>query len=89
MAYARVYPPNIQYSVCSISRVVVKKEERKKGFGKKLMNTAIELIQQHYPSMKICISAHLDLQGFYEKFGFKPVGLPYIEDGISLIQMIK
>ena len=73
---------------CSIGRVLVKKELRKKGIGIKLMTKTIEEATSEYNSRKIKISAQEYLKNFYTNLGFKHTGKCYLEDGIPHIEMI-
>ena len=86
IAYSRIMSLNNEF--CSIGRVLVKKELRKKGIGIKLMTKTIEEATSEYNSRKIKISAQEYLKNFYTNLGFKHTGKCYIEDGIPHIEMI-
>ena len=64
----------------------MKKNCRNKGYGKAIINKAIDLLPR---SNKVTISAQLYLQKFYEDFGFYAVGETFLEDDIPHIKMIK
>ena len=80
IAYSRIM--NLNNEFCSIGRVLVKKELRKKGIGKKLMEKSIEKARKLFNQKKIKISAQKHLQNFYEKCGFVFEGENYLEDEI-------
>ena len=64
----------------------MKKNYRNKGYGKAIINKAIDLLPRNN---KVTISAQLYLQKFYEDFGFYSVGDTFLEDDIPHIKMIK
>ncbi|CCV64575.1 Acetyltransferase, GNAT family [Alteracholeplasma palmae J233] len=82
ISYARFIPENIKYETASIGRVVTKKEARKNGYSKRIIE---EMIRDH--KQQITISAQVQAQPFYEKIGFKTVGNIYLEDDIPHIKM--
>lgn len=89
IAYARIFDVNDYFKgATSIGRVVVKKSQRKYGYGHMLMDYAIHQIQEKFNTHKITISAQLYLQNFYESHGFKRIGDVYLEDGIPHIRMV-
>jgi len=85
IAYSRIM--NLNNEFCSIGRVLVKKEFRKKGIGIKLMEKSIEKARKLYNQKKIKISAQEYLKNFYIDLGFKHTGKRYLEDGIPHIEM--
>ncbi|MCS7012030.1 MAG: GNAT family N-acetyltransferase [Chloroherpetonaceae bacterium] len=88
-AYCRLVPPCIKFTEPSIGRVLTLPSVRGKGYGKALMHTAISHIQQLYPRQPIRIGAQLYLERFYNTFGFVRASLPYDEDGIAHIEMLR
>lgn len=86
IAYSRIM--NLNNDFCSIGRVLVKKDLRKKGIGIKLIKRSIEEATREYTNKKIKISAQEYLKKFYTKLGFKYTGKSYLEDGIPHIEMI-
>ncbi|MCB0706118.1 MAG: GNAT family N-acetyltransferase [Saprospiraceae bacterium] len=89
-AYARILPPGASYEgYASIGRVVTSPGVRGKGFGKKLMEEAIESCKFLFPEKPIKISAQVYLLEFYRSLGFESDGAGYLEDGIPHIGMIR
>ena len=86
VAYSRIM--NLKNDFSSIGRVLVKKDSREKGLGKKLMKKSIEEAIKEYRKRKIKISAQEYLRKFYTDLGFKHTGKSYLEDGIPHIEMI-
>ncbi|WP_347173079.1 GNAT family N-acetyltransferase [Polaribacter uvawellassae] len=89
IAYTRIFGPGNYFKEASIGRVVVKKSERKFGYGHDLMKASINAIDYFYRVTEITISAQVYLRKFYETHGFKKVGDKYLEDGIPHIEMLR
>ena len=88
VAYARIIPPGICYPEASIGRVVTSPAYRKSGYGKILMQLAIEKTCAQFATDCIRIGAQQYLLKFYTDLGFSPTGKAYIEDGIPHEEMI-
>ena len=87
-AYVRIVPPSISYEdYCSIGRVVVSPNHRRKDYGKAVMNKSIEICKKEYTE-NIKISAQCYLEKFYTELGFKVVSEQYLEDDIPHYAMI-
>ena len=89
VAYSRIVKPGVSYDEASIGRVVSSTVHRKKAYGIQLMNESIKRIENLYGPVSIRIGAQQYLQKFYESFGFKWEGEPYLEDGIPHIIMLR
>lgn len=88
IAYSRIVPPGEKFDQISIGRIVVNKDYRGRGFGKKIVAESIEWVREMgYNSVIIEAQAHL--QPFYEELGFTPSSDIYDEDGIPHLQMIQ
>jgi len=87
VAYTRLLPPGLAYKESSIGRVVTSASTRGTGLGKELMKRSIEQTNLLFNTTAITISAQLYLKAFYESFGFKAIGDPYLEDNILHIKM--
>lgn len=88
VAYARLLPPGLSYETASIGRVITQGEIRGRGLGKEVVRRAIDAVSRIYNTASITISAQAHLEKFYQTFGFVTRGEPYLEDGISHINMI-
>ena len=88
-AYARVLAPGVSYADPSIGRVATRRDLRGAGTGKELMLRSLEVAGRLWPGQGVRISAQCYLEDWYGGLGFKPVGDPYLEDGIPHIQMIR
>lgn len=89
VAYARIFKPGDYAYEASIGRVVVKKNQRKFGYGKDIMKEAIHGIHEHFNEGVIHVSAQMYLERFYHELGFEQAGDGYLEDGIPHIGMIR
>ena len=83
IGYARILKKGMSYkNYSSIGRVVVKKINRNKAIGKKLMEFSVKKCLELYPKDGIKISAQTYLKNFYSDQGFVYKGEDYLEDGI-------
>ena len=101
VAYARTYGPDNHHvhsrvgtvgPECSIGRVVTHHAHRRNGYGKQLMQTAIDWCVAKHSTAAIRIGAQRYLRTFYGKgpqgLGFEEDGRAYDEDGIPHIDML-
>lgn len=89
VAYCRVLPVGVSYSdAASIGRVLTNTRFRNIGAGKQLMEKAIKITYELYPTASIKIGAQLYLLKFYSELGFKQISDTYLEDGIPHIEML-
>lgn len=88
VAYTRIFKAGAYFNHTSIGRVVVKKEQRAYGYGKRLMQYSIAVASDK-DTLIIEISAQEYLRRFYNELGFKQVGSGYLEDNIPHIRMIR
>ncbi len=72
----------------TFGRVLVVKQYRKDGLGKKIVAATIEEIKTRFPNQPIQIQAQAYLQKFYSKFGFKAISDVYLEDNIPHLDML-
>ncbi len=88
-AYCRILPTGVSYpNYCSIGRVLSTTAFRGQGYGRAVMEYAIEYCTQQY-TQDIKISAQCYLEKFYQSLGFESVGESYLEDNIPHIAMIR
>ena len=88
VAYVRLLPPGVSFTETSIGRVVTSPAHRKGGFGRLLMQNAIEQSGLIFGKQNIRIGAQLYLRKFYESLGFKQCSNMYLEDNIEHIEMM-
>ena len=89
VAYARIFGPGHYFDEASIGRILVHKNFRSSGYGRKIVLAAQHAIKSYFNTEKIQLSAQLYLKNFYEELGYRPLGEQYLEDGIPHIAMIK
>lgn len=82
-AYLRVFP--LSEGVFQIGRVVTR--EHGKGYGGKLMEFSLPVIEERLHPREIVMEAQVYAVGFYEKFGFQVCSEEFLEDGISHVKM--
>ena len=88
IAYTRILQNDEQYNYPSISRVVVKKQNRGEERGKKIMKETIKYIVEELKEKTIVLAAQKYLEKFYRELGFIAEGEEYLEDEIPHQKMI-
>tara|TARA_B100001123_G_scaffold254174_1_gene283603 strand:+ start:428 stop:874 length:447 start_codon:yes stop_codon:yes gene_type:complete len=88
IAYTRILEEDDQYNYPSISRVVVKKQNRGEERGKKIMKETIKYIVEELKEKTIVLAAQKYLEKFYRELGFIAEGEEYLEDEIPHQKMI-
>jgi len=88
LAYARVLEPGQKYPEPSMGRVLTLEPARAAGLGRELVQRALGVSASLWPGAGNRISAQSRLERFYAGFGFRPVGAPYLEDGILHTEML-
>ncbi|AJA69287.1 GNAT family N-acetyltransferase [Myroides odoratimimus] len=89
VACARIVPPGLSYPEIAIGRVAVHADYRKDGYGRILMQHAIDKIEEEFGAQDIQIGAQCYLKKFYSSFGFVASSEEYLEDGIPHVDMIR
>lgn len=88
-AYARCLPAGAKFAEASIGRVITRSNLRGSGAGHLLIAKAIDCLVQRWGAQPIRIGAQAHLESFYKQHGFADAGVPYIEDGIAHIEMLR
>ena len=88
VAYARILPAKAD-GVPHIGRVVVAKEHRGTGLGKRVMQEAFRVLQERYGSTRSAVAAQAHLQKFYSGLGYVRTGEDYLWDGIPHVDMMR
>lgn len=86
IAYLRIIDAGAKYNETSIGRVLTTKPYRGKGYGRQIMNTALELLKK-INGFPVKIDAQVYLEKFYEALGFEVISKPFILEGIRHIEM--
>jgi ElaA protein len=89
VAYARCFAAGVKFAEASIGRVITRQTLRGQGAGHVLMRQAIACVFAQWGEQPIRIGAQARLEKFYLQHGFQVAGLPYIEDGIPHIEMLR
>ncbi|MGH8379563.1 GNAT family N-acetyltransferase [Pseudomonas sp.] len=79
-AYLRLLDPESQGGDVVIDHVVTAPSARRQELGHKLMETALEQAEKHWPGVPVYLSAQTHLQGYYERYGFVVAGKEYLEN---------
>jgi len=70
-----------------IGRVIIAPQGRGQKLGHRLLEVALENIEEYWSGQPIFMSAQAHLQPFYEQHGFRAEGETYLEDDIPHIGM--
>jgi ElaA protein len=89
VAYARCFAQGVKFAEASIGRVITRRLQRGKGLGHALMRRAVGCVFERWGEQAIRIGAQARLEKFYLQHGFHVAGLPYVEDGIPHIEMLR
>lgn len=89
VAYARLLRPGLSYTEASIGRIACRQSYRGNGFGKQLVQAAIDQTEKLFGKSLIKISAQYYLKRFYESFGFAQTSEIYLETGIEHVKMVR
>ena len=87
--YARIFAPGDYYTEAAIGRILTAADFRRGGFGVALMEESIRRTDALFDNPPIRMGAQTYLIDFYGKFGFKPDGDRYDEDGIEHVHMLR
>ena len=87
VAYARLLDPESQGGDVVIGRVIIAPQGRGQKLGHRLLEVALENIEEYWSGQPIFMSAQAHLQSFYEQHGFRAEGETYLEDDIPHIGM--
>ena len=87
VAYARLLDPESQGGDVVIGRVIIAPQGRGQKLGHRLLEVALESIEEYWSGQPIFMSAQAHLQSFYEQHGFRAEGETYLEDDIPHIGM--
>lgn len=88
-AYLRCLPPGLKYPEMSLGRVLTTPAARGTGIGRRLLEQGIARAEALHPGHGIRIGAQHHLEKFYASFGFETVTVPYDEDGIMHVDMVR
>jgi ElaA protein len=86
--YLRVLDPGRKFAEPSIGRVLTVPPYRGIGLGRSLMAEGLARTRGAWPGRQVRIAAQQRLERFYATLGFSRIGAPYLEDGISHVDMV-
>jgi ElaA protein len=101
LAYARLVPPGLAFAEASVGRVVTAPLARRGAQGRTtgyalgyslghaLVDRACSELATAWGQQTIRIGAQAHLQDFYGQHGFVAHSAPYLEDGISHVEMLR
>jgi len=88
-AYLRCFAPGVKYVESALGRILTTQAHRNAGLGRELVARGLARTEALHPSSAVRISAQAHLARFYASFGFVVASEPYMEDGISHVEMVR
>lgn len=85
--YARVYYDETERRI-KIGRMAIRKECRRKGYGKAVMLEAIGVAGDKPGGSEVWLDAQVHAIPFYERIGFRRASDEFIEVGIPHVRMV-
>lgn len=70
-----------------IGRLAVRTQNRRDGFGGRIMRAALDLTEQLAPEQVVRIDGQAYLEGWYNAMGYRTVGPVFLEAGIEHVPM--
>jgi ElaA protein len=89
VAYLRLVPPGIKAPQPALGRLVTARNVRGTGLGRAAVREGIRHCASRYPGQDIFLSGQQHLENFYASLGFISFTEPYLEDGISHVNMLR
>src|SRR5690554_2016935 len=74
VAYSRCFGPGEYFEEAALGRVIIHSDFRRQNYGHVLVEKAIEIIEVHFHTANIRISAQEHLHDMYSKHGFRQEG---------------
>lgn len=71
-----------------IGRMAVRAQDRRAGFGGRVMRAALDLTAQIAPEQPVHIDGQAYLETWYQGMGFETVGPVFLEAGIEHVPMV-
>ena len=88
-ACLRILKKGVTFDETAIGRFVVRKNLRKRGVGRRMMEISIDFIENQLKTPPIKMQAQSYLLDFYKSFGFTEISGEYIEDGIPHYDLLR
>jgi predicted GNAT family N-acyltransferase len=76
----------LELAIAKIERLAILADSRRRGLGKVLVEAILQRIATE-GMPQVMLHAQAQTVDFYQKFGFVPIGEPFIEAGISHLEM--
>lgn len=86
VATGRIFADAEQPSVARLGRVAVLPELRGAGFGRSVCEKLLELAREQ-GFARVMLHAQLQVEGLYQRMGFKRCGNEFVEAGIMHVEM--
>ncbi len=89
IGYLRLIAPGEHdQKLVRIGRVSIAVDDRGHGYARQMMDEALRLAGELYPTNDIEIGAQTHLESFYQSFGFTPCSSPYDDFGVPHIDLV-
>ena len=85
LACARIFPDN---GHVTFGRVLIAPGRRRQGHGQQLVSRIMAVLAERYPESVVEIEAQIQVQAFYERFGFRVEGRVFTFNHTPHVRML-
>ncbi len=84
IAYLRIH---LNKDVIYISRLLVERSYRGESLGSVMLENTLSHLRENYPNCVIVTLVREEVVNFYSRFGFRIIGEPYYDHGVSVVSL--
>lgn len=87
VGYARIVPPHLSMEYVQIGRIALVEALRSQGMGSELLQITLDTAKRQFPNLPVHLSVQIQLQTWYEAFGFEVFGEVFDDGGVKHVKM--
>ncbi|UCZ53876.1 GNAT family N-acetyltransferase [Bacillus shivajii] len=88
VAYARLMPSGTIYQEASIGRIIVKADQRGKGYAKEIMERGMKFLLNELGESEIKLQAEYYIKDLYASYEFEITSDIFLDEGIEHVYML-
>jgi ElaA protein len=89
VAYARLHEGSAGAAEVVVDKILISPLRRGDGTAEALIERVLAAAGERWPGRGIRLQAPASLRGFYEEFGFRQIGKPFVERGVRVIGLMR